>query len=68
MLSNQTLKRLAQFLLVISEGERLIEINRQLLSFQIDLTRLFKVFDINQKGFVNLNDIDLYLKYIIINQ
>lgn len=63
MLSIQTQQKLAELLLTISEGERLIEVNRQLLSFQIDIRSLFKVFDIGQMGIVDLNGIDSYLKY-----
>lgn len=69
MLSIETEKRLAKVLLTLAEGERAVEINRQVLADQhyFDAYSVFKRFDTQGKGRVNEFDIVDFLRYIYIN-
>ena len=65
MLSVQTEKNIIQILLTLSEGERNIEVSRQVLSdnYDFDSMQIFKYLDIEGKNYIDSNNILNFLRY-----
>ena len=68
MLSLETEAKAAKLFLILSEGEKSIEISRQLLSDQIDFNsyQVFKQFDKDSKTYIDAYDIVDFLKLFLI--
>ncbi len=65
MLSVQTEKNIIQILLTLSEGERNIEVSRQVLSdnYDFDSMQIFKYLDIEGKNYIDSNNIINFLRF-----
>lgn len=69
MLSIETEKRLAKLLLTLADGDKAVELNKQVLVDQhnFDPYSVFKRFDTQGKGRVNEFDLVDFLRYFFLN-
>lgn len=66
MLSIETEARITKLLLALAEGEKSIEIIRQIICGKIDFDPLsaFKLLDKKNNNYLTENDIKFFLKYL----